>query len=221
MAEGPAKYTSPFLRTNQTASGTSWWGERSVWTRHVTYWSLAIVLISLTAFDSRAPNTSRATHSITAIVALLTVALVVGLMGLVGTTREWEQVGLARTLSRSLVLFLWILGMASFALVVARHWVAVQECTTRSGQEVCGGAASPRQVLALLAWQSADAVPVLNLTGAFEWTRPARSDSAAVGTAIVVLRLWVVIGLLSVIKRLWDKWGTTGTAQVPSAEEAG
>ena len=51
MAEAPDDSVSSLLRTTHTTSGVSWWGQRSVWTRHVTYWVLAIGLISVTAFD--------------------------------------------------------------------------------------------------------------------------------------------------------------------------
>ena len=84
---------------------------------------------------------------------------------------------------------------------------------------MCGGRASPQQVLAMLAWQTANAVPVLDLTNAFEWSRPARSDAVVVGATIVVLRLWVLIGVLGVIKRIWDKWGPSGSAHAPSPAE--
>ena len=216
MAEPPDNSVSALLRTTQTPSGVSWWGRRSVWTRHVTYWVLAIGLVSMTAFDttrSAPPDTD----DIGVFAWFTAVILVVGVMGLVFTIREWERVGVARTLSRSLVLFLCMLGLAASFLFFARRWgVDVEECTTRAGQEVCGGTASAQQVLALLAWQAANAVPVLNLTDSFEWQRPARSDAPAVGATIVMLRLWVVIGVLGVIKRIWDKWGPMGSAHAPN-----
>lgn len=207
MAEAPEKHVSRLLRTAQTESGVSWWGSRSVWTRHITYWCLALGLISLTAFD----NTREIPHDtgdIGIFAWFVAVVLVVGVMGLVFTIREWEQAGAVRTLSRSLVLFLCMLGLATIALFFARRWgVDVQACTTSAGAEVCGGQASAQQVLAMLAWQTANAVPVLDLTNAFEWPRPARSDAVVVGATIVMLRLWVLIGVLGVIKRIWDKWG--------------
>jgi hypothetical protein len=217
MAEAPKRHVSRLLRTTHTTSGVSGWGQRSVWTRHVTYWVLAIGLISLTAFDNSTGSIPRDTDDIGVFAWFAAVILVVGVMGLVFTIREWEDAGIARTLSRSLVLFLCMLGLAASFLFFTRRWgVDIQECTTHAGQEVCGGTASPQQVLAMLAWQAANAVPVLNLTDAFEWPRPARSDAPAVGATIVMLRLWVVIGLLGVIKRLWDKWGPMGSAHPPS-----
>jgi hypothetical protein len=217
MAEAPAKDASRLWRTRQMNSGDSWWGQRSVWTRHVTYWCLAIGLISLTAFDNSTRNIPHDTSNIGVFAWFVAVVLAVAVMALVFTIQEWERVGIARTLSRSLVLFLCMLGLAASGLFYARSWgVDIQECTSQGGQEVCGGPASPQQVLAMLAWQAANAVPALNLTDAFEWSRPARSDAAVVGATILVLRLWVVIGLLGVIKRLWDKWGPTGSAHAPS-----
>jgi hypothetical protein len=221
MAEAPEKHVSRLLRTTESTTGVSWWGRRSVWTRHITYWVLAIGLISLTAFDNSTRNLPNDTGDVGVFAWFVAVVLVVGVLGLVFTIREWEQAGIARTLSRSLVLFLCMLGLAAIALFFARRWgVDVQACTTSAGEEVCGGPASPQQVLEMLAWQAANAVPVLNLTDAFEWPRPARSDAVVSGVTIVVLRLWVLIGVLGVIKRIWDKWGPIGSANAPGTDEA-
>ena len=216
MAEAPEKHVSRLLRTTHTTSGVSGWGQRSVWTRHITYWCIALGLISLTAFDDTTANAPEDTGDIAVFAWFVAVVLAVGVMGLVFTIREWEQAGIARTLSRSLVLFLCMLGLAAIVLFFARRWgVDIQECTTSAGEEVCEGPASPQQVLAMLAWQAANAVPALDLTDAFEWSRPARSDAVVVGATIVVLRLWVLIGVLGVIKRIWDKWGPVGSAHAP------
>ena len=221
MAEAPEKHVSRLLRTTHTKSGVSGWGQRSVWTRHITYWVIALGLTSLTAFDNSTREIPRDTDDVAVFAWFVAVILVVGVMGLVFTIREWEQAGIACTLSRSLVLFLCMLGLAAITLFFARRWgVEIEECTTSAGEEVCGGQASPQQVLAMLAWQTANAVPVLDLTNAFEWPRPARSDAVVVGATIVVLRLWVLIGVLGVIKRIWDKWGPLGSAHAPSPDEA-
>jgi hypothetical protein len=204
----------------QTKSAVSGWAQRSVWTRHITYWCIALGLISLTAFDDTTANAPDDTGDIGVFVWFVAIVLVVGVNRLVFTIREWEQAGIARTLSRSLVVFLCMLGLAAIALFFARRWgVDIHECTTSAGEEVCAGQASPQQVLAMLAWQAANAVPVLDLTNAFEWPRPARSDAVVVGATIVVLRLWVLIGVLGVIKRIWDKWGPMGSAHAPSPDE--
>lgn len=57
----------------------------------------------------------------------------------------------------------------------------------------------------MLAWHAANVVPVLDIPHSLEWHRPARSANAAVGASILALRLWVAIGVLAVLKRLWDK----------------
>ena len=57
----------------------------------------------------------------------------------------------------------------------------------------------------MLAWHAANVVPVLDIPHSLEWPRPARSANAAVGASILALRLWVAIGVLAVLKRLWDK----------------
>ena len=48
------------------------------------------------------------------------------------------------------------------------------------------------------------------ISHSLEWHRPARSANAVVGATILALRLWVAIGILAVLKRLWDKWGPGG-----------
>ena len=62
----------------------------------------------------------------------------------------------------------------------------------------------------MLAWHAANVVPVLDIPHSLEWHRPARSANAVVGASILALRLWVAIGILAVLKRLWDKWGPGG-----------
>jgi hypothetical protein len=90
----------------------------------------------------------------------------------------------------------------------ARRWgVHVEACRTAGELETCSGQASARRLLGLLAWHAANVVPVLDITDSLESQRPARSDHAAVGAAILLVRLWVAVGILAVLKRLWDKWG--------------
>ena len=64
----------------------------------------------------------------------------------------------------------------------------------------------------MLTWQAADVVPVLRITDSFGWDRPAQSESSVVGAAIVVIRLWLAIGVLAIVKRIWDGWGTASSA---------
>jgi len=65
----------------------------------------------------------------------------------------------------------------------------------------------------MLAWHAANVVPVLDITHSLEWHRPARSADAVVGAGILTIRLWVAIGILAVLKRLWDKWGPSGSSR--------
>jgi hypothetical protein len=52
----------------------------------------------------------------------------------------------------------------------------------------------------------------LDITHSLEWQRPARSADAVVGASILAVRLWLAIGILAVLKRLWDKWGQAGSS---------
>src|SRR5690349_7702766 len=42
------------------------------------------------------------------------------------------------------------------------------------------------------------------------------SANAVVGASILVVRLWVAIGILGVLKRLWDKWGSDRSSPMVS-----
>ena len=86
----------------------------------------------------------------------------------------------------------------------------IEACRTVGELETCRGQASPRQVLGMLAWHAANVVPVLDIPHSLEWHRPARPADAVVGASILALRLWVAIGILAVLKRLWDKRGPGG-----------
>jgi hypothetical protein len=65
----------------------------------------------------------------------------------------------------------------------------------------------------MLAWHAANVVPVLDITNTLGWHRSARSTNAAVGASIFVIRLWVAIGILGVLKLLWDKWGPSASSR--------
>ena len=172
---------------------------------------MALGVICLTAFD----GTTAAAHSgdVAGFVWLVVVVIVLAIMFLVSMLREWEQVGAARTTSRSLVLFISLLGIVAALLSYARRWgVHIEACRTVGELETCQGQASPRQVLGMLAWHAANVVPGLDITHSLEWHRSARSDNAVVGASILALRLWVAIGILAVLKRVWDKWGPGGSS---------
>jgi hypothetical protein len=65
----------------------------------------------------------------------------------------------------------------------------------------------------MLTWHTANVVPVLDITNTLEWHRPARSPNAFVGPSIFLIRLWVAIGILGVLKLLWDKWGPSRSSR--------
>jgi hypothetical protein len=193
-------------------SGVSWWGERPTWARHVTYWAVALGLISLTLFDSDAGPTTASNDDLLTFVWLVMGILAIAVAALIFTLREWNSVGLARTVSRSLVLFTFILGFAASWLFFARRFgVEINSCRLVGEQETCSQA-SPQQVLGMLGWQAADVVPVLKITDSFGWDRPAQSESTVVGAAVVIIRLWLAIGVLAIIKRIWDGWGTISSS---------
>lgn len=196
------------------------WEERPAWFRHSFYWAVALGAIALTAFDTTtaaASDDSSGVGGFAWFVFLVVLVSWVAIKRLVSMLREWEQVGVARTISRSLVVFTCLLGFMTFALFEFRRWgVHIEACRTVGELETCQGQASPRQVLGMLAWHAANAVPVLDITHSLEWPRPARSANAVVGASILVLRLWVAIGILAVLKRLWDKWGPGGSSRLVS-----
>lgn len=186
----------------------SWWGERPAWIRHSAYWVIALGVISLTAFDKTTSAVSAHSSDVASLAWFVAVAGFLAIMGLVVTLLEWEQVGAARNISRSLVLFAFLLGFVAAVLFYARRWgVHIEACRMVGSVETCQGQASAQQVLGLLAWHSANVVPVLDITHSLEWPRPARSADAVVGASILVVRLWVAIGILGVLKRMWDAWG--------------
>ena len=184
------------------------WGERPTWFRHAVYWAIVLGIIALTAYDGTTSAVSASSGDVESLAWFVTVGLVLAIMGLVFTLTEWEQIGAARNISRSLVLFTFLLGFVAVVLFYARRWgVHIEACRTVGELETWQGQASAQQVLGLLAWHAANVVPVLDITHSMEWPRPARSADAVVGVSILAVRLWVAIGILGVLKRLWDKWG--------------
>ena len=170
-------------------SGVSWWGERPAWARHVTYWVVALGLLSLSLFDADAGPPIESNDDLVTFVWIVMGILAIAVAALIFTLREWNSVGLLRTASRSLVLFTFILGFAASWLFFARGFgVEIDACRLHEGQETCRGQASPQQVLGMLGWQAADVVPVLQITESFGWNRPARSESPVVGAAVVIIR---------------------------------
>ena len=170
---------------------------------------IALVSIDRTTAPASAPSDEVA---FIAWFAWLVVVILIAIAGLLSTLRKWEQLGAARTTSRWLVIFTCLLGFVAIVLFEARRWgVHIEACRTVGDLETCQGQASAQQVLGLLAWHAANVVPVLDITHSLEWPRPARSGDAVVGASILVVRLWVAIGILGVLKRMWDTWGPGGS----------
>jgi hypothetical protein len=167
--------------------------------RHVLGWAFVLLLIFTVAIDT----TTIAAHGDVEMLAwllwLLLLVVVSAAVYHVRTLRNWEQLGAAQTVSRTLLIFTLLLGFLA--------------CRTVGELETCQGQASPRQVLGMLAWHAANVVPVLDITNTLGWHRSARSTNAAVGASIFVIRLWVAIGILGVLKLLWDKWGPSASSR--------
>lgn len=211
-------FVSGLWRTSLRPSGVSWWGERPAWIRHFAYWAIALGVVSMTAFDgTTGAAPTRPSSNVAFFVWIIIVFIVVAIMGLLFMYRESGQTRATRTISRSLVLFTFILGILAAFLFYARRWgVHIEACRTVGELETCQGQASPRQVLGMLAWHAANVVPALDVTHSLEWPRPARSADAVVGASILAVRLWLAIGILAVLKRLWDKWGQAGSSSTVS-----
>jgi len=197
---------------------TDWWHKRHAWIRHSVYWVIALGVIALSAFDgtTAAPPKQSIDAGLIAAFAWFVFAVIgLAFIGLKRTLRE--QVPPAQTISRSLVTFTWLLATVAGLLFFARRWgVHIEACRTVGELETCHGQASPQQVLGMLAWHSANVVPGLDITHSLEWPRPARSTNAIVGASILAVRLWVAIGILAVLKRLWDKWALGGASPTVS-----
>ena len=95
--------------------------------------------------------------------AWLVVVILIAIAGLLSTLRKWEQLGMARTTSRCLVIFTCLLGFVAIVLFEACRWGRIEACRTVGELETCRGQASPRQVLGMLAWHAANVVPVLDI----------------------------------------------------------
>ncbi|WP_154402569.1 hypothetical protein [Nocardioides speluncae] len=188
-------------------SGVSWWGRRPVWLRHVGYWLVVVGLLAPSIVGTqplrRPADPGESSPEVAAGVAALT--LLMASVLLIAMLRELGDVGVARAVGRALLLFGFVLGVSALLLAfLARDLgVTITTCRVAAGAETCAGPASSREVLELLSWHAARTVPVLELTDSFDWDRPARSDHPLVGVAIVFVRLWIAIGVISVVQTLW------------------
>jgi hypothetical protein len=109
-------------------------------------------VLSATAFDGTPNAVSARTSDAAHLAWSVTIGGVLAIMGLVFTLLEWEQIGAERNVSRSLVLFTFLLGFVAAVLFYARRWgVHIEACRTADELETCQGQASARQVLGLLA----------------------------------------------------------------------
>ncbi|MGH2786999.1 MAG: hypothetical protein ACRDJV_03685 [Actinomycetota bacterium] len=202
-----------WLHRSNRAGGISWWGERATWIRHATYWLIALGLLSATIFDDEAGDGPTTSDDLVTLLWLVIGFLGIAVASLIYTLREWEDVGIPRTVSRSLVLFTVVVAFSAIALFYLRgSGVEINACRVDGERELCSDQASPRQTLGMLVWHAAEVVPVLQITDSFGWERPARSESIVVGAAIVMIRLWVAVGVLAIVKRVWDRWGPSHSA---------
>lgn len=189
-------------------SGVSWWGRRPVWLRHVGYWLVVIGLLTPSLVGSeplrRPDNPGENSPEVAAAVAAMTLLMASAL--LIAMLRELADVGLARAVDRALLLFGFVLGVTALLLAfLARDLgVGIAACRVVGSGEACAGPATSRDVLELLSWHAARTVPVLELTDSFDWERPARSDHPLVGVGIVFVRLWIAVGVISVVQTLWS-----------------
>ena len=195
---------SRLWRDTERPSGKSWWGDRPTWLRHLLYWAVALFLLSVPLIDGEpeyGPPESWWVFVVFGVVFILEAGVAVGLV-----YREAGLVSAGRTLSRSLLVTTVILASLAALLYFAR--VDIEACRTVAEVETCRGPVSPRQMLSMLAWHAANVVPALDITDTLGWSRPARSAHPVVAASILAVRLSVVIGILAVLKRLWDKVGS-------------
>jgi hypothetical protein len=170
--------------------------------------------LSITAFDDTATKPSTTTDDRAGYAMAVAAVIAVAVAALIYTFKEWEEVGGLRTLSRSFVLFGFVLGVGAISLYFLRGGeMDINGCQVVADAEICRREASPQEVLGMLAWHAADVVPVLEINESLEWRRPARSNSAVAGATILMVRLWVAVGILGLIKRAWDEWGLHGSGQ--------
>lgn len=186
----------------------SWFGRLPTWFRHGLYWLLAgLTLAASLADDSTGPSETGGADVGAAVVVALLMFLVVVVMWV--TLHERELVGPWRLVSRGLVLTVLVVAMTSIVLSWSTRAFAVDvlACGGPAEARVCDRPASAREVQAMVAWHAADALPGLAVNDSFGWERPARSSHPMAGAVVVFVRLWVLVGLLSLVALLWERWG--------------
>ena len=109
---------------------------------------------------------------------LVVVIIGIAIAGLVSNLRQWEQLGAARTTSRSLVVFTCLLGFVAFALFEARRLgVHIEACRTVGELETCRGQAAPGRCWHV-GLDAANVVPVLDMPTAGMARRPLANASS-------------------------------------------
>jgi hypothetical protein len=180
---------------------------------------LALLLLSATALDDEAGEIPTTSDDLVALLWFVIGFFALAIAVLISMLREWENVGILRTVSRSLVLFTLVLAISAMALFYLRgSGVEIKGCRVVDQGEVCSEQASPQQTVGMLAWHAAEVVPVLKITDSFGWERPARSENIVAGAAIVMIRLWVAVGVLAIVKRVWDRWGPARSTTEPQKD---
>jgi hypothetical protein len=100
-----------------------------------------------TAFDETTGAVSAHSSDVASLAWFVAVAGVLAIMGLVVTLLEWEQVGPARNISRSLVLFAFLLGFVAAVLFYARRWgVHIEACLSWISPTRWNGRAPPARL---------------------------------------------------------------------------
>ena len=106
-------------------------GMRTVWFRHAVCWVIALFVISVAAIDRTTAPAPAHSSDAASFAWVTTVIILFAIVGLVITLRQWEQVGAAVTISRSLALFAGLLGFVAAVLVYARRWGCTSRPATR------------------------------------------------------------------------------------------
>src|SRR5690349_8710956 len=101
MGDRRQPYVSWLWRTTRRDSGVGWWGERPTWVRHGFYWVLTVGLLSASAFRRSDADGVASPDDYVVVFAL---------------------VGAPRTLSRSLALFAFLVGILAFLLQYTYRW---------------------------------------------------------------------------------------------------
>lgn len=206
------KFTWP-TADDQTIMGISF-GDSSVGNlpapiRHIAWWAISLALVAVSAFDTTPIRTDPHEWQGIALVALwLGIAPAFLVIEIV---RGIEHYPVWQSLSRIALLLVFLVGYLSLILNGARvDAIACPEigCPELSLVEPAGDRpierASPSDLAASLVWHTFDVVPGLDATDATGWANPVRSSDRLVRTAAIVIRVFTLVLLVGMLKRLWD-----------------